>query len=105
MSGIFQNIDPPTPLTARPLVREGDFRWGERGVGVNILEDARHSSVLYICKCFVLQTLFRLGGLSMGSIQHIELETDSFLSEAIFTVHSRRCAIVFGCRITQEKKV
>jgi hypothetical protein len=25
----------------------------ERGWGVNILEDARHSSVLYICKYFV----------------------------------------------------
>ncbi len=27
----------------------------ERGWGVNILEDARHSSVLYICKYFVIQ--------------------------------------------------
>jgi hypothetical protein len=26
----------------------------ERGVGVNILEDARHCSVLYICKYFVI---------------------------------------------------
>ncbi len=26
---------------------------GGEGVGVNILEDARHSSVLYICKYFV----------------------------------------------------
>jgi hypothetical protein len=32
-------------------------RWVERGVGVNILEDARHSSVLYICKYFVLGPL------------------------------------------------
>jgi hypothetical protein len=38
----------------------------------------------------VLYTLFRLGGLSMGSIQHIERETDSFLTQAIFTLHSRR---------------
>ncbi len=30
---------------------------GERGGGVNILEDARHSSVLYICKYFVLQDI------------------------------------------------
>ncbi len=28
-------------------------RWVERGWGINILEDARHSSVLYICKYFV----------------------------------------------------
>jgi hypothetical protein len=37
--------------------RGGHTRWVERGVGVNILEDARHSSVLYICKYFVLPTL------------------------------------------------
>jgi hypothetical protein len=32
----------------------GHTRWVERGMGVNILEDARHSSVLCICKYFVL---------------------------------------------------
>ncbi len=32
----------------------GHTRWVERGWGVNILEDARHSSVLYICKYFVV---------------------------------------------------
>ncbi len=31
----------------------GHIRWVERGVGVNILEDARHCSALYICKYFV----------------------------------------------------
>jgi hypothetical protein len=31
----------------------GHICWVERGVGVIILEDARHSSVLYICKYFV----------------------------------------------------
>ncbi len=30
----------------------GRTRWVERRWGVNILEDARHSSVLYICKYF-----------------------------------------------------
>jgi hypothetical protein len=30
----------------------GHPRWAEMGWGVNILEDARHSSVLYICKYF-----------------------------------------------------
>jgi hypothetical protein len=30
---------------------------GERGGEINILEDARHSSVLYICKYFVLQDI------------------------------------------------
>jgi hypothetical protein len=59
MSVVFQNIDPP-PLNRPasvyppPLVRgEDTSRGGEVGWGVNILEDARHSSVLYICKYFV----------------------------------------------------
>jgi hypothetical protein len=60
MSGVFQNIN-PHHLTARRvcippplLVRGGYTRWVERGWGVNILEDARHCSVLYIRKYFVL---------------------------------------------------
>jgi hypothetical protein len=61
VSGVFQNIDPPTPpLTARrvcyppPSVRGEDALAGLRGGwGVNILEDARHSSILYICEYFV----------------------------------------------------
>jgi hypothetical protein len=60
MSGVFQNIDPPLPH--RPasvyhplLVRGKDTLAGWRGGGwVNILDDARHSSVLYMCKYFVL---------------------------------------------------
>jgi hypothetical protein len=59
MSGVFQNIDPPTlsPPGKRvpppPLVRGGGHtRWGRRGCGVNILEDARQYSVLFICKYF-----------------------------------------------------
>jgi hypothetical protein len=48
----------PRPLTARASVYipafgagVGHTRWVERGWGIkNILEDARHSSVLYICK-------------------------------------------------------
>jgi hypothetical protein len=43
MSGVFQNIDP----------RGEEHSLGEEGVGVNILEDARHSSVLYICEYIV----------------------------------------------------
>jgi hypothetical protein len=31
----------------------GHTRWAERGWGVNSLEDARHCSVLYICKYVV----------------------------------------------------
>jgi hypothetical protein len=62
MSGVFQNIDPPPPHRPvgvyPPAFGEGgDILAGWRvGWGVNILEDARHSSVLYICKYFVGQT-------------------------------------------------
>jgi hypothetical protein len=53
MSGVFQNIDPPPPhplasVYPPPLLRREDTHSpGEQEVGVNILEDARHSSVLY----------------------------------------------------------
>jgi hypothetical protein len=64
MAGVFQNIDPPHPLTPRRVCTPrffgaggGHTRWLERGVGVNILEDVRHSSVLYVCKYFVAEKL------------------------------------------------
>ncbi len=66
MSLVFQNIDPPppsppgecVPLPPPPLVRGEDTLAGWRkGKGVNILEDARHSSELYICKYFVFLCL------------------------------------------------
>jgi hypothetical protein len=59
MSGVFRIIDLPTSHSPAsvyplPLVRGEDTLAGWRGVwGVNILEDARHSSVLYMCKYFV----------------------------------------------------
>jgi hypothetical protein len=63
MSGVFRNIDPPTPPPQRPAwgsppppafgARGGHTRWVETGWGVNSSEDARHCSVLYICKYFV----------------------------------------------------
>jgi hypothetical protein len=57
MTGVFQNIDPPPPSPpgeCGPLVRGEDTLAGWRGGWeVNILEDARHSSVLYICMYFV----------------------------------------------------
>jgi hypothetical protein len=48
---------PPTPLTAQVWGRVEDtlVGWRGGGWGVNILEDARHSSVLYICKYFVVK--------------------------------------------------
>ncbi len=60
MSNVFQNIDPQTPsphgeCVPPPLVRGEDTLAGWReGWGVNILEDAGHSSVLYVCKYFVV---------------------------------------------------
>ncbi len=59
MSGVFQNIDPPSPsppseCVPPPLVWGVDTLAGWRGGwGVNILEDARYSSVLYSCQYFV----------------------------------------------------
>ncbi len=60
MAGVFQNIDHPPPSPPGECVPPafgaggGHTRWVDRGVGgVNILEDARHGSVLYIRKYFV----------------------------------------------------
>ncbi len=61
MTGVFQNIDPPSPSPPGacvpppppPLVRGEDTLARRReGWGVNILEDVRHSFVLYVCKYF-----------------------------------------------------
>jgi hypothetical protein len=62
MSGVFQNIDLPPPH--RPASVYPPRLWcggkthslGGEG-GVNILEDGRHCSVLYICKYFVTHPL------------------------------------------------
>jgi hypothetical protein len=50
MSDVFQNIDPPPPH--RPAGEDTLAGW-RGGWGFNILEDARHCSVLYIRKYFV----------------------------------------------------
>jgi hypothetical protein len=63
MSGVFRKLTPlPSPLTDRRVrvppafgAGGGHNRWMERGWGVNSSEDARHCSVLYICKYFLLQ--------------------------------------------------
>ncbi len=49
MAGVFQNIDSP-PFGAGG----GHTRWLERGVAGHILEDVRHSSILYVYKYFVV---------------------------------------------------
>jgi hypothetical protein len=64
MAGVFHNIDPPPPSPSGecvppPLVRGEDTLARRRGGwGVNILEDVRHSSVLYVCKYFVVMLVF-----------------------------------------------
>ncbi len=62
MSGVFQNIeniDHPPPFIARRALGAGKehTRWVERGWGVNILEDARHCSALYMRKYFVIKRI------------------------------------------------
>jgi hypothetical protein len=64
MAGVFQNIDPPPPSLPGECVRvrgKDTFAGWRGGWGVNILEDVRHSSVLYVCKYFVF------GGISFCS--------------------------------------
>ncbi len=63
MSGVFQNIDPhpphrPASVYPPPLVRGRPHSLGGiGGWGSIVLEDARHSSVFYICKYFVTLTI------------------------------------------------
>jgi hypothetical protein len=59
MSGVFRNITPyPTPSPPGECVPPafgagvGHTRWWRGGGAVNSSEDARHCSVLYICKYF-----------------------------------------------------
>jgi hypothetical protein len=71
MSDVFQNIDPPPPSPPGECVPSAfgggeDTLAGWRG-GVNILEDAGHSPVLYICKYFVICTDSHRSGLLLDN--------------------------------------
>jgi hypothetical protein len=48
MTCVFQNIDPPPPSPPPLLLGEDTLAGRRGGGGVNILEDARHSSVLFL---------------------------------------------------------
>jgi hypothetical protein len=71
MAGVFQNtktLTPPPPSPPGECVRGclccgGEDTLARRigGWGVNILENVRHSSVLYVCKYFVIASLFDSG--------------------------------------------
>ncbi len=86
MSGVFRTIDPPSPhrpASVYPLVQGEDTLAGWRGGGgVNSSEDARHCSVLYICKYFVRrrQGINQLAICTSGLI---------FTIEALFSVCKR----------------
>jgi hypothetical protein len=64
MSGVFRNIDPPPPhRTASVYLRlwcgGRTHSLGGEGVGGPSSEDARHCSVLYLCKYFVVYSIGR----------------------------------------------
>ncbi len=73
MSCVFQNIDPPPPPTLHEYPRlccgGRTHSPGGRGVGVNILEDARHSFVLYLY--WILFGLSHLNFHSLHCVPHI----------------------------------
>jgi hypothetical protein len=81
MSGVFRNID-PHPLTARRVCPPPAFG-EERGWGVNSSEDARHCSVLYISKYFVLRTVHCLQPRKNCSKPHVK--TDTYIEICIRT--------------------
>ncbi len=60
------------------------LRWVERGWGVNILEDARHCSVLYIRKYFVSDRFSSFSNLSQYFFK-IYLEKKNFFSQQLFS--------------------
>jgi len=53
LSGVLQNIDPPPPSQPGKCASEETLAGWRGGWGVNSMEDARHSSVLYMYKYFV----------------------------------------------------
>jgi hypothetical protein len=59
MSGVSRSIDRPASASSPPAFGAGGGhpRWVETGWGVNGSEDARHCSVLYICKYFVISPI------------------------------------------------
>ncbi len=78
----LQKYWPPTPshpasVSSPPHQRWGVHTWRWGGWGVNIFEDARHSSVLYVCKYFGLlqsrakQSMMGVGERATGRINFL----------------------------------
>jgi hypothetical protein len=95
MAGVFQNIDPPSPSPPGECVPPPPRLWcgggthslgGKGGWGVNILEDVRHSSVLYVCKFFVGETMIILKGerLLGGSCRQEEVGRRANFNRKVF---------------------
>jgi hypothetical protein len=82
----------PHPLTAWRVCTPppafgaggGQTRWVERGWGFNILEDARHCSVLYIRKYFVSDRFSSISNLSQYFFK-IYLEKKNVFSQQLFS--------------------
>jgi hypothetical protein len=95
---ILQEATDRRVCTPPPLVRGEDTLAGWRGGwGVNILEDARHSSVLYICKYFV-QRAVKASKCATNSATHLPImsispwvkpTTNTYLSKSL---EARSCS-------------
>jgi hypothetical protein len=78
VSGVFQNIeniDPPPPLhpasVSSPRTKGGGVHRAVRGVGVNILEDARHRIGLLQYSIISLRSLDSMHRAALSQYGHI----------------------------------
>jgi hypothetical protein len=83
MSGVFQNID-PTPPHRPASVYPPAFGAGG-GWGANIMEDARHCSVLYIRKYFEI-------------VQHSPLHWVARGWGVNIMEDARHCSVLYICK-------
>jgi hypothetical protein len=96
MSGVFQNIDPPPRLWCGGRTHS----LGGKGVGGQYFgrRHARHCSVLYICKYFVVapvydSTVYTAESAASGSVYctpqgaelHVDLTTEAFAAPDVST--------------------
>ncbi len=98
MSFVFQNIDPPPPSPPGecvPFVAGEDTLAGWRGGwGVNILEDARHSSVLY---------LYRILFVPKWEVQILRTLYGTSLWKYLLMTYKLSCTV--NCTLSQSLRV